>query len=143
MKDSRCKATEPPPLRSSSEEPWSMEMFRVNTFIALAAAAALLTASASAESPRHRRRSPVVDLYSQERPPLTVTKRSYLDPGNVAPAGKAMPNYMAASTIFHLTQDRMFARSEFQNEVLPPPPYVPGRPSPVFEFATPGSPHGP
>jgi hypothetical protein len=117
-------------------------MSRTQTLIGLFAALAALAASASAQTARHRHRSPVVDLYAAERPPLTVSKRSYLDPGPVAPVG-AMPSYVAATTIFHKTQDELFARSEFGNEVLPHPLEVPGRPSPIFEFATPGSPYGP
>jgi ABC-type transport system substrate-binding protein len=117
-------------------------MSRTNTLIALAAALAALTASASAQqTPRHRHTSPVVEQYAKERPPLTVTKRSYLDPGNVAPAGKTTPNYVATGTIFNQTQDQLFARSEFGNELLPRPLEIPARTPPLLEFVTPGFPY--
>lgn len=120
-------------------------MSQIRTLIVFAAAMAALTCAASAQQtpPHQRHRSPAVDLYAAEQPPLTVNKRSFLDPGPVAPVGKDMPSYVATTTIFHKTQDQNFARSEFGNEVLPRPLQVPGRPSPILEFATPGSPYGP
>ena len=42
---------------------------------------------------------------SDERPPLTVNKRSFLDPGPVVPVG-TMHNYVTANTIFNRTPDQ-------------------------------------
>ena len=107
-----------------------------------AAAAAMLAvmASAGAQTDRPRRHHRVVAAqYGNERPPLTVNKRSFLDPGPVVPVG-SMSNYVTMNTVFHQTPDQNFARSEFGNEVLPGPLSVPGRPSPVVEFFTPAYP---
>jgi hypothetical protein len=115
-------------------------MFNHKTLIALAAAMAAFTACASAQTDRPRRHHrPIAIQYDNERPPLTVNKRSFLDPGPVVPVG-SMSNYVTMNTVFHQTPDQNFARSEFGNEVLPGPLSVPGRPSPVVEFLTPAYP---
>ncbi|MCI0599762.1 MAG: hypothetical protein L0Y50_04295 [Beijerinckiaceae bacterium] len=106
----------------------------------LAAAMVAVTVSADAQGSRNRRHPPVVEQYSNERPPLTVTKRSWLDPGPVVPAG-TMSNYVTMNTVFKRTPDQVFAKSWFQNDILPQPLEVPGRPSPVIEFATPAYPY--
>jgi hypothetical protein len=119
-------------------------MFRNKTpIMPIVAALAALMASASAQTPRHRHYPPVVEQYARERPPLTVTKRSFLDPGPVAPAGKTTPNYVAMGTIFNLTSDQVFNTAGFGNDRLPRPLEVPGRSSPVIEFATPAYPYWP
>lgn len=119
-------------------------MFRNKTpAVQAAAILAALTVIAGAQPPRHRHLSPVVQQFANERPPLTVTRRSFLDPGPVAPAGKTTPNYVATGTFFNQTPDQTFARSEFMNEVLPRRLDVPGRPSPLIEFATPAYPYWP
>ncbi len=74
------------------------------------------------------------------RPPLTVNKRSFLDPGPVVPVGSES-RYMEANTIYNLTPDQNFQRSKFGNEALPRPLEVPGRSGPLFEFWTPGYPY--
>jgi hypothetical protein len=74
--------------------------------------------------------------YYGERPPLTVNKRSFLDPGPVVPVG-SMSNYVTANTIFNRTPDQVAHRSLYGNEALPWPLEVPGRPSPIVEFETP------
>lgn len=118
-------------------------MFRNKTrILAAVAPLAALTATASAQPPRHQR-SPVVEQYARERPPLTVTKRSYLDPANIAPAGKTAPNYVLMGTVLNLTSDKVFNTSAFGNDRLPRRFEVPGRPSPVVEFATPAYPYWP
>jgi|GEM_PF-922733 len=80
--------------------------------------------------------APAEDL----RPPLTVNKRSFLDPGPVVPVGSES-NYMVQNTYFATTPDQNFARSKFGNEALPQPLEVPGRPQPVYQFSTPGYPY--
>lgn len=113
-------------------------MFHKKISIALAVAAlAALTASANAQAkPRHRHYSEVAARYHDERPPLTVNRRSFLDPGPVVPVG-SMSNYMTANTIFNQTPDQIFSTALFGNDLLPRPLEVPGRPQPVVEFATP------
>jgi hypothetical protein len=115
-------------------------MTNYKTSIVLAALIMGLVTSADAQTyrpPRHHRLMAV--RYSNERPPLTVNKRSFLDPGPVVPVG-SMSNYVTMNTVFHQTPDQNFLRSAFGNEVLPGPFSVPGRPSPVLEFATPAYP---
>lgn len=115
-------------------------MINYKTMIILAAAMMGLMTSADAQSGlirRHHRL--VVARYNNERPPLTVNKRSFLDPGPVVPVG-SMSNYVTMNTVFHQTPDQNFLRSAFGNEVLPGPFSVPGRPSPVLEFETSGYP---
>jgi hypothetical protein len=96
-------------------------------------------APANAQTTRNRRHPPVIKQYYNERPPLTVNKRSFLDPGPVVPVG-SMSNYVSTITVFGKTPDQNFANSEFGNEVLPRPFSAPGRPSPILEFATPSYP---
>jgi len=84
---------------------------------------------------RHYAAAPVV--YGR---PLTVNKRSWLDPGPVVPVGSESA-YVVQSTVLGTTSDQDFARSKFGNEALPRPLEVPGRPSPVYEFETPGYPY--
>jgi hypothetical protein len=74
--------------------------------------------------------------YSDERPPLTVNKRSFLDPGPVVPVG-TMQNYVTVSTIYNRTPDQVAQRSKYGNETLPWPLEIPGRASPIYEFETP------
>lgn len=103
--------------------------------ILLLAAAALAagSASASAQSRAKPQRSPLVAQYGYEAPPITVKKRSFLDPGPVVPVG-SMSNYVTISTIFNRTQDQTFKRSLFGNEALPAPLEIPARPQPLVVF---------
>jgi hypothetical protein len=114
-------------------------MFHNKVSIVLAAAAlAAFTASANAQTkPRHRHHPRVAERYNDERPPLTVNRRSFLDPGPAVPVG-SMSNYVTANTIFNLTPDQVFARSAFGNELLPRPLEIPARAGPLIEFETPG-----
>lgn len=50
--------------------------------------------------------------------PLTVHKRSYLDPGKVVPVGSEM-SYVTSNTIFNQTPDRAYMRARFGAETLP------------------------
>ncbi|HUZ91307.1 MAG TPA: hypothetical protein VMU78_05325 [Methylocella sp.] len=116
-------------------------MFPKKPSIVLAAAAfAALAAPVSAKTTRHHHHPRVVQQYNDERPPLTVTKRSFLDPGTVVPVG-SMSNYATTETIFARTADQYFLKSQFGNEVLPAPLEVPGRPQPIIEWETPGYPY--
>jgi hypothetical protein len=101
---------------------------------------ATLTTIASAQPARHRRHPLVAARYNDERPPLTVNRRSFLDPGPVVAVG-SMSNYVTASTVFGQTPDQYFLKSQFGNEVLPSPLEVPGRPQPIVEFETPAYPY--
>ena len=113
-------------------------MFHNKASIVLAAAAlAAFTASANAQTkPRHRHYPRVAERYNDERPPLTVNRRSFLDPGPAVPVG-SMSNYVTANTIFNRTPDQIFSTSLFGNDRLPRPLEVPGRSRPVVEFETP------
>ena len=117
-------------------------MFHKMPSIVLATAAfAALTATASAQTTKHRHHHPqVARHYVDERPPLTVNQRSFLDPGPVVPVG-SMSNYVTTNTIFARTADQYFLKSQFGNEVLPAPLEVPGRPQPIYEFETPAYPY--
>jgi opacity protein-like surface antigen len=74
------------------------------------------------------------------RPPLTVNKRSFLDPGPVVPVGSESA-YMVQNTTFATTPDQNYNRSKFGNEALPQPLEVPGRPQPVYQFDNLGYPY--
>jgi hypothetical protein len=114
-------------------------MFPNKALIALSASMLALAASATAQTARHRHYPSVVERYQDERPPLTVRRRSFLDPGPVVPLG-SMSNYVTMNTVFNRTPDQIFARGQFGNDRLPQPLEVPGRPSPIIEFATPAYP---
>jgi hypothetical protein len=117
-------------------------MFHNKISIILAAAAfTAFTASANAQTkPRHRHRQQVAERYNDERPPLTVKRRSFLDPGTAVPVG-SMSNYVTANTIFIRTPDQIYATPLYGNDRLPWPLEVPGRPQPIFEFETPAYPY--
>ncbi|PNG27588.1 hypothetical protein [Methylocella silvestris] len=109
--------------------------FRFASLFLAAATLAAFSGSASAETKtRHRQATPAA--YAEERPPLTVNKRSFLDPGPVVPVG-SMSNYVTANTIFNRTPDQVAQRSKYGNEILPAPLEVPGRQTPLFEFESP------
>ncbi|MGO9672987.1 MAG: hypothetical protein ACLPSF_02260 [Methylocella sp.] len=97
---------------------------------------AVAIAPASAQTKVRRHPQPVAVAYNGERPPLTVNKRSFLDPGPVVPVG-TMQNYVTISTIYNRTPDQVAQRSKYGNETLPWPLEIPGRNSPIVEFETP------
>lgn len=112
-------------------------MFRTTVPLLLALGAlASMTAAASAQTKPHHRTHQQVARFQDERPPLTVNRRSFLDPGPVVPVG-SMSNYVTANTTFVQTSDQNYARSKYGNAELPRPLEVPGRPQPVLEFETP------
>jgi len=101
---------------------------------ALLAGAVLLAGAAEAKPKRQYQ--PVVSDEGIVQPPLTVNKRSFLDPGPVVPTGSEQA-YMTANTYFATTPDQNFARSKFGNEALPQPLQTPGKSNPVYVFDTP------
>jgi hypothetical protein len=120
-------------------------MFHKNTSFLLAGAAlAALTATAGAQPARYHHHPRTAEQYAvqynDERAPLTVNRRSFLDPGPV-PAINHGPNYVTQNTTFAQTSDAYFLKSQFGNEVLPAPLEVPGRPQPIIEFETPAYPY--
>ena len=109
--------------------------FKTATLLLAAAALAAAAGAASAQTKRQRaaaERAP----YATEPPPLTVNKRSFLDPGPVVPVG-SMSNYMTSQTIFARTPDQTAHRSLYGNETLPAPLEVPGRPQPIVTWEGP------
>jgi hypothetical protein len=105
----------------------------------VAGVAISLCAAASAETvaPKLHRHHHVVRHIpaDNEALPLTVNKRSFLDPGPVAPVTGG-PAYLTANTIYLKTPDQITTPDRFGNSELPGQPYVPGRTVPVGEFAT-------
>ena len=86
--------------------------------------------------PKHRAVQTTVDEQGDATQiPLTVNRRSWLDPGPVAPVGRGQA-YVTANTINNRTQDRIQDPDKFGNSEFPNPPYVPGRSQPVVEFST-------
>lgn len=81
-------------------------------------------------------------VYSSDEPPLTVNKRSWLDPGNVVPQGSE-ENYVTANTGFNQTPDETNFPSRFEEDNLPHPLYPTGRPKPLVDFWTPSYPFYP
>ena len=106
------------------------------SIVLAAAALAAFTAAANAQTTRHRHHPRVAERYHDERPPLTVNRRSFLDPGPAVPVG-SMSNYVTANTIFNRTPDQVFNTASFGNDRLPWPLEVPGRGQPIVEFETP------
>ena len=108
----------------------------------LAGLAGCLFASAASSDAfaKARKRAPSlppVQTIDGEAIPLTVNRRSWLDSGNaVSTTQTAGPSYIADSTVFNKTQDRIFAPDGFGNDVIKGPPYVPGRTQPVVEFSS-------
>jgi hypothetical protein len=97
------------------------------------AAVAVAAAAASAQTKAKQRRSPLVEQYANQAPPITVKKRSFLDPGPVVPVG-SLSNYVTATTVFNRTEDQTFKRSLFGNEALPAPLEIPARAQPLVTF---------
>jgi len=94
-----------------------------------------ITADAAAAK-SHRRTAPVplAEGLDSNSIPLTVNRRSWLDPGNAVSTTQTYgPSYVAANTIYNRTQDRIFAPDGFGNDVIKGQPYVPGRSQPVVE----------
>jgi hypothetical protein len=99
-------------------------------------AAALAVSGLAMSTADARPRGRTIDTAYDSAPPLTVNRRSFLDPGPVSPVGQG-PNYVTANTVFNRTPDQTFSPSKFGNETLPRPLEVPGREASFFEFETP------
>ena len=108
-------------------------------WLAAFAAMSVLAANVAAQTTPHHRVPQGAITYSNEQPPLTVNKRSWLDPGPVVPQG-SMEDYVTENTVFNQTPDQAYFRSRFGNETLPRRFELPGRPKPLVQFWTPGSP---
>lgn len=94
-------------------------------------------ASAPGALAAHKHHHHAAVVYSSDQPPLTVNKRSWLDPGNVVPQGSE-ENYVTATTGFNETPDQAYFPSRFHEDSLPRPLYPTGRPEPLVDFWTPG-----
>ncbi len=100
---------------------------RSTTLLAVAAAFGLLTmGAASAQTTKkvhaaRSARSVVVAEISDatEGRPLTVKKRSFLDPGNAVPVGSSTPEYISANTSEHRNVYSDFAPAFFGESELP------------------------
>ena len=107
----------------------------IASLFAVAVAVVGVSTDASAR-PKHRTVVTTVDDPGDINSlPLTVNRRSWLDPGPVAPRGTGN-NYVTANTEFNRTPDQVIDPDRFGNASLPGQPYVPGRSQPVVEFST-------
>ena len=105
------------------------EMMKFANAIGLAAGAmAGLTLFAAAAEAQSRARAPLA-------PPLTIQRRSFLDPGPVVPVG-SMSNYMTANTSLHVPVYNISNPGAFGAQTLPRRFDPPGRPQPLVEFST-------
>ena len=76
----------------------------------------------SAHAQRIRHEASVAELTA---PPLTVKKRSFLDPGNVVAVGADTPEYVAASTVDRVPVYSSYAPAFFGESELPRPYELP------------------
>ena len=105
--------------------------------LGLTAFAAAAVGGAPGALAAHHHHHHAVVVYSSDEPPLTVNKRSWLDPGNQVPVGSE-ENYVTATTGFNQTPDEAYYPSRFHEDFLPRPLYPTGTPVPVVNFWTPG-----
>lgn len=103
--------------------------------LAIMASGAISGAMAATKPHRHHPRVVFVDA----QPPLTVNKRSWLDPGPVAPQGTDQ-RYVVEGTRFAQEPDQYAYPSRQREDVLPRPFNVPGTMTPLVEFSTPRDP---
>jgi hypothetical protein len=115
----------------------------IATLLLASAALSIAGMGASAQTRRHHAvRSQTIEAYdtsSLNSLPLTVNRRSWLDSGNVVHSGSTSlggQSYMAASTQFNKTPDRVYAPDTFGNDVMTGQPYVPGRSVHLVEFSS-------
>jgi hypothetical protein len=69
-------------------------------------------------------------------PPLTIQRRSFLDPGPVAPVGSRSRYVQAITTLAVPVYAELGVPGRFGYETLPRRFDPPGRPQPIFEFST-------
>ena len=101
----------------------------------LLAGVAVAAISTDASAQRRRTYVEAYDTSSLNSLPLTVNRRSWLDSGNAIQSGSTGPSYVAASTGFARTQDRMFS-DKFGNSTFREAPYIPARSTPIVSFST-------
>jgi hypothetical protein len=97
------------------------------TLLTVAAAFGLLTMGAAVaqttkkvHAVRSARRVVVAEISdATEGRPLTVKKRSFLDPGNVVPVGSSTPEYILANTSEHRNVYSFFEPAFFGESALP------------------------
>ncbi len=79
-----------------------------------------------------------LDTSSLSAVPLTVNRRSWLDSGNVvrSDSNNGGQAYIAESTQFNQTEDRIINPDKFGNDVILGQPDVPGRSVAVAQFST-------
>ena len=124
-----------------------MRIFMLRCILAGVAVGGLV-ADASAKPKKHLAKSQAVgslDTSGLNAIPLTVNRRSWLDSGNTVRAGSNNGGqaYIAASTQFNQTEDRIIDPDKFGNDVIQGQPYVPGESVAVVNFDTApnGKPH--
>ena len=101
------------------------------TLVTGALALGLLAAPAAFAQPRHR-----AHLAAKQAPPLTITRRSFLDYGTQAPVG-SLQQYMVANTLWNVTPADANSISHFGGfENLPGRFGIGGRQEPLFTFST-------
>ena len=109
----------------------------IATLLLAGLACAAVTSDAAAKKRRSTHDLPTAAVIDGSAIPLTVNRRSWLDPGNaVSTTQNAGPNYIADNTVLNKTQDRIFAPDKFGNAEIQGQPYVPGRTQPVIEFSS-------
>ncbi len=126
---------------------------RLSTLVTIAAVSAMLTVSVAAaqttkkaHAAKPARNVVIAEISATtEGRPLTVKKRSFLDPGNAVPVGSATPEYIAANTselrnVYTTFAPAFFGESELPGRFdLPPsnprfnPSSEPGIPLPFDE----------
>jgi hypothetical protein len=101
--------------------------YRLSTLVTIAAASGMLTVSVAAAQTTKKvhaakpARNVVLAEISDttEGRPLTVKKRSFLDPGNAVPVGSATPEYISANTSELRNVYTTFAPAFFGESELP------------------------
>ena len=107
-------------------------MRRIASIALCATALAALALPAEARVRHPRQRVVMVDTFA---PPLTIQKRSFLDPGPVVPV-RSLQQYVTVGTgPAQNPMEQGFGRSKFGNEALPRSfdPPIPGRPVNLFD----------
>jgi hypothetical protein len=69
-------------------------------------------------------------------PPLTIQRRSFLDPGPIAPVGSRNRYVQSITTLAVPVYAEIGVPGRFGYDVLPRRFDPPGRPQPLFEFST-------
>ena len=102
-------------------------MRRIATLALCATALATLAIPAEARVRHYRQQVVVVDTIA---PPLTINKRSFLDPGPVVPVRSLQQYVTVGAGPAQNPMEEGFGRSKFGNEALPRSfdPPIPGRP---------------